>query len=99
MKSLHLRIVTKPAPDSDSSVAAELQFLHAELLTGLTLSGIALEAKRKHKIDRNRINARKAYDSVLRFMPSTIMLDSECEEVKLKLAKLKAELLLLGEDV
>lgn len=91
--------MTKPAPDSDSSVAAELQFLHAELLTGLTLSGIALEAKAQTQNPPQPHQRQKAYDSVLRFMPSTIMLDSECEEVKLKLAKLKAELLLLGEDV
>jgi len=78
---------------------AELEFLRAELTTGLTLSRIALDAKDEGKVDRNRVNARKAYDSVLHYMPKTFLPTPEWEEIKSRLAQLKAELKLLGEDI
>jgi hypothetical protein len=43
---------------------AEVHFLRSELLTGLTLTKLALEARHRDKSDRNRANARKAYDSI-----------------------------------
>lgn len=49
------------------------QFLKTELDTGLTFLRIALGAKglNKNRVERNRMNARKAYDSAMHFLPST----------------------------
>ncbi len=78
---------------------AELRFLRTELATGLTLSRIAHHANHPDKADRNRANARKAYDAVLRFTPQVNLSQEETEEIKSKLAKLKAALQSLGESI
>jgi hypothetical protein len=54
------------APDP---VPVEVEFLRTELRTGLTLSAIALRGGDKSRVDRNRVNARKAYDALLHFIP------------------------------
>jgi hypothetical protein len=50
-------------------------------------------------VDRNRVNARKAYDALLHFIPKVPLTSEEAGEIKIKLAELKSELRLLGEDV
>ncbi len=85
-------------PLSDTN-RAELEFLRAELTTGLTLARIALDAQDEEKIERNRVNARKAYDSILHFMPRSFVPTAEWEEIKSKLAQLRDELKLLGEKL
>jgi acetylornithine/succinyldiaminopimelate/putrescine aminotransferase len=77
----------------------EVGFLRTELLVGLTLTKIAMDAQHRDKIDRNRANARKAYDTVLRFMPRVSITRDEAIEINAKLAKLKSELRELGEEV
>jgi len=79
--------------------AAEVDFLRSELDTGLTLSKIALDSTRRNKSSRNRDNARKAYDAVIRFLPKVSLTDEEALELKTKLEQLKAELSDLGEEV
>jgi hypothetical protein len=74
-------------------------FLHTELETGLTLTRIAQSAKREDKRNRNLLNAKKAYEAVLRFMPDVILTTSQSKEIKGKLERLKSELRRLGEDV
>ena len=78
---------------------AEVEFLRTEVRTGLTLSGIALRGGDKSRVHRNRGNARKAYDALLHFIPKVPLTTDEAEEIKVKLAELKSELRLLGEDV
>jgi len=63
------------------------------------LARIARSAKRADKRDRNLLNARKAYEAVLRFMPGVMLTTSQTEELKKKLERLKKELRTLGEDV
>jgi hypothetical protein len=76
-----------------------IEFLRAEALTGLTFSRIALDARHREKIERNRVNARKAYDTLLRFMPRDDSTPGPWEEIRAKIAELKSELQQLGEDV
>ncbi|MBV9342973.1 MAG: hypothetical protein JO159_19070 [Acidobacteria bacterium] len=76
----------------------EFEFLHAEVLTGLTFSGIALQASHEHKKSRKR-NAKQAYDALLGFLPGTILTPDQEADIKSKLAELKGELRLLGEAV
>jgi len=87
------------APQTGKVDAAEIEFLRAELLTGLTLTKIAREAKYEDKRERNRLNARKAYDSILRFMPKTDMGNEELNDIRSRLEQLRSELRLLGEQV
>ena len=77
----------------------DFEFLHAEVLTGLTFSGIALGAAHEDKKTRNRINARKAYDTLLHFLPGTSLAPDQEAEINSKLKELRGELQLLGEAV
>lgn len=85
---------TKLAADTHRS---ETDFLRTEILTGLTMAKIALDSTRKSKRERNRANARKAYDAVLHFMRSSPLEGDEADEIKRGLAQLKSELVKLGE--
>jgi hypothetical protein len=84
------------APDP---IPAEVEFLRTEVRTGLTLSAIALRGGDKGRVDRNRVNARKAYDALLHFIPKVPLTNEEAGEINVKLAELKSELRLLGEDL
>ncbi|HKR85113.1 MAG TPA: hypothetical protein VJS37_13230, partial [Terriglobales bacterium] len=53
-----------------NTAVAETQFLRTELLAGLNFSKIARDSKDELKIERNRANARKAYDALLHFIPT-----------------------------
>ena len=78
---------------------AEVDFLRSELQTGLTLTKIALDASRGDRTSRNRVNARKAYDAVVRFTPKVSLSESETNEIKSKLDQLRTQLQLLGEEI
>ena len=77
----------------------EVGFLRSELQVGLTLTRIAMDARHHDKSKRNCINARKAYDSVLRFLPNVSLSADESKEIASKLKQLRAELEVLGEKV
>lgn len=77
----------------------EIEFIRAEALTGLTFARIALGSRHQDKIDRNRVNAKKAYDTLLRFMPRDNATTEEWDEVRAKIAELKTQLQRLGENV
>lgn len=76
----------------------EMDFLRSELRTGQTLAKIASDATYRDKSDRNRANARKAYDAVVRFAPRVNLSLEETEEIKSKLQELKSGLQTLGEE-
>lgn len=80
-------------------IQSGMSFIRAELDTGLTLSRIALNAGDDQKRERNRINARKAHDAILHFMPDTVVTDAELDEVRKALEKLRSNLAKLGEDL
>lgn len=77
----------------------DVEFIKTELRAGLTFSNIALQSKDAGKISRNTANARKAYDALLRFLSKASLGDEDVAEVDQMLAKLKANLLQLGEAV
>ena len=77
----------------------EMEFLRAEALAGLTFSKLALESRYQEKTDRNRAKARKAYDTLLRYMPRDNTKPVVSEEIRTKVAELKAQLQQLGEEV
>jgi len=81
------------------ATTAGVQFLRTELIAGLTFSKIALRSKNAAKADRNRINARKAYDALLHFTPETSLSSEDAKEINAKMAQLRANLQQLGEDV
>src|SRR5215467_3642846 len=74
----------------------EHEFLRAEVQTGLTFSKIALQSRHQEKTDRNRANARKAYDCLLRFMPRVTPTTGEWGEIRASVAELKSNLQQLG---
>ena len=77
---------------------AEIDFLRSEVDTGLTLAKIAHNANRDDRKSRNRLNARKAYDAVVRFTPRVTLTAEETDEMKTKMEQLKSELQKLGEE-
>ena len=83
----------------NNTSGAQVEFLRAELDTGLTLAAIALQAAHKGKTNRNRTNARKAYDSILRFFPRAQLSPGETDEIKSGVEVLRSKLLELGEDI
>ena len=76
-----------------------VEFLRTELRTGLTMARIALEAQSRKKVDRNRANARKAYDTALRFIAKTTLKEEEADEIRGMITRLKLALADLGEPV
>lgn len=75
------------------------EFLRAELLVGTTRANIARNTSDESKKQRNRSEARKAYDSILRFLPQTSLSQEEKEQIESKLTELKFALRSLGEQV
>jgi hypothetical protein len=73
--------------------------LKTELSIGLNFSGIALQSGNPEKAARNTANARKAYDTALRLRDKLILTAEEKSETDAGLAKLKADLEKLGENV
>lgn len=78
---------------------AETQCLRTELHAGFSFSRIALQSKDESRIERNRANARKAYDALLRFIPEAIPSPEDTKEIDSQMAALKANLQQLSEDV
>lgn len=80
---------------------AAVDFLFTELGSGLTFARIALTTKTDDakRIQRNRQNARKAYDSLLHFQGRVSL--SQAEKTRLEEGKkeLRAALQQLGEKV
>lgn len=75
--------------------AASLKFLRTELQTGVTFAHLALTAKYGDRVERNRANARLAYDTALRFL-ETITPES-ASELDAQFKHLRAQLTELGE--
>lgn len=80
-------------------IPAGSDFLRAELMVGLTRAKMAQKASTESKRERNRVEARKAYDSVLRFLSKAALSPEENKEIDSKLTELKFVLQSVGEDV
>ena len=76
-----------------------LAFLNAEFHTGMAMSRVALLARSQEKKERNRANARKAYDSILHYLPGSHLTAREANDFETKLEELRAILKSLGEVI
>ena len=79
--------------------AVTFEFLKTELETGNTFAKVALSAKHADKLERNRANARKAYDTALKFFGTASVDTASAVELKRLLEDLRAKLGELGEAV
>jgi hypothetical protein len=77
--------------------AASIDFLKVEVHTGLTFARIAHHSTHEEKTERNRAQARLAYDTVLRFIGRVSMTDAESASLTEQMAELKQQLKDLGE--
>jgi hypothetical protein len=77
--------------------ATNAEFLKIDVETALTFSGLALETDNPEKRNRNRKNARKAYDTILRLWVNVIFTPTEEGWMHEKMGHLKSDLELLGE--
>jgi hypothetical protein len=77
--------------------ATNVDFLKIDVETALTFTGLALETDNEEKKQRNRKNARKAYDAILRLWGNVTFTPSEEAHMHEKMGILKNDLELLGE--
>lgn len=76
---------------------ANTEFLRLDLQTALTFTGLALNTDDPAKKDRNQRAARRAYDTILRFMQRVTLTEDEARFFEENLPRLKGELITLGE--
>ena len=79
------------------SNAMNAEFLRIDVETALTFSGLALQTNNKEKLLRNRRNARRAYDTILRLWHRVTFTPSEEGYMHEMMGRLKNDLELLGE--
>lgn len=72
---------------------AGVQFLLAELQTGMVFLDVAETTAKLENRQRNIQNARTAYDAVVRLLPRVDPLPGEKLEIELKLDRLKKRLI------
>src|SRR5215467_1274695 len=72
--------------------ATNADFLKIDVETALTFSGLALETDNEEKKQRNRKNARKAYDTILHLWGRVILTPSEEAYLHKMMSRLKSEL-------
>jgi hypothetical protein len=93
----------KPIVDELFGITAELnhtrvEFLKIDVETALTFSGIALHSRDDDpKKRRNQLNARKSYDTIVRFVGKIPINEDDRYVIFRKLERLKSELQVLGE--
>ena len=92
-------LLTSLANSGADPKSSEFDFLHAELSVCATLCRIAARAHDEKTKNRNRVNARKAYDTVVRFSRNAKLTGSQMSEVKSGLESLTIQLRQLGEKV
>ena len=79
--------------------ATMIKIIKTEMKVGLTFADIALQTYDRAKRQRNRTNARLAYDTVMRYCKASRFSDEDEREIQSCGARLKAALQQLGESV
>ena len=102
-------VKTKPKSGASTGSPARNQldretgkgFLLAELRTGMTFAQLALTAHEfeTEKIQRERANARKAYETYLKFLPRVELSSDDRAELDELAAPLRTALQQLGEKI
>jgi hypothetical protein len=93
----------KPTMDEILASSAQLNrtsrdFLKVDLQTALTFSSIALQSTDDSvKRERNRRNARRGYDMIVRLLDRVSLTDDDAQHMTRNLVRLKTELQQLGE--
>ena len=87
-----------------NSLALELDarmvdFLKIDLLLGLTFAGAAQKTRNAPRKLRNQENARKVFDTILRFRQRTSPGREDAQEISENLERLRTALKKLGEQV
>ena len=77
--------------------AAAIKFLRTDVETGLIFTARALATADPAKRERNRRNASRVYDTVLRLMGKFDLTRSDARFIHRNLQRLRSELLRLGE--
>lgn len=77
--------------------STRVDFLKVDVETALTFTGLALGTEDQEKKQRNRANARKAYDTILRLSRNVLFTAAEEAYMKQRLEQLKTDLARLGE--
>jgi len=80
-----------PAPPADR--------MKTDLDTALTLAQIARQTPDADKAMRNRQNARRGYDAVLRYLSTATLTVAQRQNFERKLVLLKSALVALGESL
>src|SRR5215472_13553333 len=79
--------------------ATNADFLLIDVETALTFSKMALETNDEAKKHRNRINARKAYDTILRHWNRVTFSPGDEVHMHEMMSHLKHDLAMLGENL
>ena len=79
--------------------STNVDFLKIDVETALTFTKIALETDDREKRDRNRKNARKAYDTILHLRKKVEFRPSQDKFMNEKIEQLKGDLITLGEKL
>jgi hypothetical protein len=92
------KALTKQLSDTGQQLnATNVDFLKIDVETALTFTQLALATDNKEKKERNRKNARKAYDTILRMWNSVTLTPSQEGYIHEKMSRLKSDLDLLDE--
>ena len=83
----------------DQSHRVAVQFLLADITVALTFLDVADTTHSQDTRDRNRQNARSAYDTVLRLLPNVNATDEERIALQSKMERLKGRLLASGYSI
>ena len=83
----------------ESLKLAGAEFLSADIDTALNFIQVALSARDSEGKFRNKMNARKAYETVSGMLPRLHLSPEQQSKINKKLAKLKSELQALDEHL
>ncbi len=86
-----------PSPVRTHVHEARLTFLLTEVETAEVLADIALKSEDREKAIGNTQNARRCYDSLMRYLILTELTEDERDLLTRKVVSLKSKLLELGE--
>jgi hypothetical protein len=78
--------------------SSSAEFLKVDAETALTFSRLALETDDPEKKERNRKNARRAYDTILHLRGNVSFTHSQEAYLREKMGRLKSDLERLGEQ-
>jgi hypothetical protein len=76
-----------------------MEFINTDLDVALTFTKIAQKSRNQETVTRNRANARRAYDTVLRYLQRVSATAEASEQINTKLEQVKSALQKLGETL